>query len=248
MSAPDRKAPNWKGWALLDFVKGWEAVALSMDIDPRSMKIQLSSLPSYDPYHYSFEKSSFRNRQEHDDFRWRLRLLGTAFAREQSDRVASWNTGEVSLAEFAAWCVENELDVSPEFAILGKGADSTARSSPTTPRQTPAGPPEDCQAMYVGVNRDAIITAFEVKRNEDENFQWWDDRLSRPGKWLEGALIQVGKPGRSSRWSPESVAFALLEKGEMNLRNLDAAMRRSFSDRFENWEALSADWRKTPTA
>lgn len=175
MSARDRKAPDWKGWSLLGFVRGWEAVALSMGIDPSSMEIQVSWEPSYDPYDRSFQKSSFRNRQEHDEFRWRLRLLGTAFAREQSGRVASWNTGEVSLTEFASWCVEKKLDVPAEFAALG-GASPAATETEAVPNATP-DPDEELAALF------DPITTTQLQAMFPDAGLWakWAERASRNG-------------------------------------------------------------------
>lgn len=80
-----------------------------------------------------------------------------------------------------------------------------------------------------GVGRKTIIATFKVRRTDDANAKYWDDKLSRPPCWLAGALVAKGKPGKSNRWNPVLVAGALLEQSKskregMTLAQLDRCM------------------------
>jgi hypothetical protein len=85
-----------------------------------------------------------------------------------------------------------------------------------------------------GVTRNRIIGEFRVRGDDQENYQFWDDKLGKPPRWLGGALVTRGKPGRSSLWNPALVAHALLARRHMSLSQLDRAMQA-----FPEW---AAEW------
>lgn len=77
-----------------------------------------------------------------------------------------------------------------------------------------------------------IVSAFQVKAVEAENWEWWDKRLRDPSNYgLEVARLQAGKKGRGnnpSYWSPLFVGSWLIEKQHMPRSAVLAAMSEHF--------------------
>jgi len=165
-----------------------------------------------------------------DEAKWRRRIMdavaaGNLRVRDPKDGAyyvpATPRTfyERISVADLNAWLAKSgttfELDEAHDLI-------------PSSPRRAPES-----------VDRNRIIDGFPVCRNAVENREYWDDKLSRPPKWLVSARISVGKPGVSSRWDPAQVAHALVGKKAMTIRALDVAMKN-----FPDWEN---EWREQTT-
>jgi hypothetical protein len=98
-------------------------------------------------------------------------------------------------------------------------------------------------ASVKSVDRNAIMDAFLVKQDADKNRSYWDDKLSRPPKWLASARTNSNRRGLSARWNPLLVAHALLDHSALNLQRLDSMIGQSFPDVFDRWKDETADWR-----
>lgn len=74
------------------------------------------------------------------------------------------------------------------------------------------------QTNQKGVNRNRIIDSFQIRADMDENFRWWNNKLSRPPSWLKDSLTDLGQRGISTLWNPADVAMCLwhLAKGEID--------------------------------
>lgn len=95
----------------------------------------------------------------------------------------------------------------------------------------------------IGINRNEVMAAFTVKQNPDENRKFWDDKLSRPPKWLKDARTNPGKPGTSALWDPLLTAHSLLAEGHMTLVKLDGVMNKCFPELVESWNETTSDKR-----
>jgi len=109
------RKPNWNKWRHVPNAKIWEAVALSLDIEPS--KVEHSSTS------WMAEQHMFEESEEFDD---RIFVAGrnlgggglTPKVLSMDDRSDSI----VSLSEFAAWSLSINWNVPPKFAELAAGA------------------------------------------------------------------------------------------------------------------------------
>ena len=121
----------------------------------------------------------------------------------------------ISRADLNAWLKSNgvEYELETEQDV---GADAS--------RETNERP--------VGVDRNEVMRAFPVRPAALKNKDYWDERLSRPPKWLIAAQISRGRRGTSARWDPLLVAHALLGKKEMTLNSVNCFKYPIISDPF----------------
>lgn len=213
-------------------MKDWEAAALSLGIDPDSMK--------HNPYAWmagagskaSFQKQSFLSAQEEVEFDKRYRLV-IDWVRQRGDRVRHHNTGEVPLTGFASWVVEKCLPSNPEFESF-----AVARGGrPDEPASTPcnAGEAEstglETTPSVIGMSKAApfverkdLVLGFDIGR------KWWDNKfksLSRnTPRWLADA-VEDKRPGPrgANLFNPAVVALGLLQERVQTKNELLTAMR-----------------------
>jgi len=113
--------PDWNLWPARPWVKAWEAVALSLDIEPRSLEQDPLSLMADTGGGPFFLKQGFPDRKIKDEFDERLRLL---IAHSRNPDFSGFD--KVNLAEFSAWSLSSHWTVPPEIAALAKHADDEA--------------------------------------------------------------------------------------------------------------------------
>ncbi len=121
--------PDWKEWKYTPQARVWQACALSLDIEPYSIKPNPISWQTGPYADQLFEDESFQSENEKKEFKSRQRiLLNNLNSKENS----LWfspnpnrpNLGEVSLPEFAAWCSSVEWPIPEELAALAKKPDT----------------------------------------------------------------------------------------------------------------------------
>ncbi|HUX64785.1 hypothetical protein [Sulfuricella sp.] len=115
----NKRLPRWNKWRLMPEVKEWEAVSLSLNIEPGKIKTD-----SEDDEAHPFN--------EGEEFNDRL----TIFNKHASNRthfptpcilnMANWYQCEVRLDEFAAWCAHVGFAIPPELSALAKAAPQAA--------------------------------------------------------------------------------------------------------------------------
>lgn len=113
------KEPDWDFWRLRKFVKDWEAAALSIGIDPDSMKHHPQAWMAGAP-RAIFIRSSFTNKEQEGMFDKRYRLA-EEWGKTNGDRVRYFNSGEIELAPFGRWATAKRLSVPAEFAEMVTG-------------------------------------------------------------------------------------------------------------------------------
>ena len=138
MNRYSKKDVDWEFWRNMPHAKAWQACALSLNIDPDSMKHSGTGWmvgPNSGPF---FEPSSFPSRDVANQFDKRLRLLS---ARITQFRLHSIIQGaparcEIYLSDFAAWAVsEMKWDgLPPELVALARKQDKQAAAPAGRPR------------------------------------------------------------------------------------------------------------------
>lgn len=127
------------------------------------------------------------------------------------------------------------------WRYAGKGEMKTVmEAEPEQPELDTSEATDDTRAD-ISLSRNQVMNAFAVKPDADENFKYWDERLSRPPQWLLPAQVQRGKPGESSRWNPLMIAHCLLDKKEMTRPQLNKVMHKEFPESYERWKEETKD-------
>lgn len=112
------KTPDWRFWLRMPKVMLWQACALSLEIDPDSMKHSRDGWMARGSGGPSFEAGTFPNEAEKVEFYKRLRLL-TANFHDRSHfspeklNMAESHLCEVRLPEFTAWALSVGLERIP---------------------------------------------------------------------------------------------------------------------------------------
>ena len=104
---PAAVAPKWQEWRMEDFVAPWEAAALSLGLEPRSIAQR--------------EKRDFRDDATCEDFWMRERIIKNA------DWAAVGRSMRgIRLPDFAAWAIRKGMEIPDELRALAEGATPPA--------------------------------------------------------------------------------------------------------------------------
>lgn len=119
----DDRNPRWTKWRLMPEVRAWEAISLSLNIEPE--KIQTDDWMGGN-HHFD----------EGDEFNDRLTVLQANLSNRDYfptpcmiSLETSYKHG-VRLDEFAAWCVRVGFDIPPKLAELANNAPQASATSP----------------------------------------------------------------------------------------------------------------------
>lgn len=112
MQQPDRR-PNWEKWRHVPYLKPWEAVALSLDIDPGHVRINEHSW-MVDRLLFN-EAKDFQDREEIAKRNLGVSLKSTFHG--------------IAMAEFAAWALSIGWKTPKEFAALAIDSKSEAKTA-----------------------------------------------------------------------------------------------------------------------
>jgi hypothetical protein len=219
--------PNWKEWKYTPQVQVWEACALSLDIEPNSIKRDPNSWLTGQDIYQLFKDESFQSENEKKEFEGRQRILLSNLNSKENSLCFSPNDncpnlGEVSLPEFAAWCPSVEWSIPEELAALAEKseADTLADNKNTKIKVNfPEGEPKEI-----------IIARFEgLHFNKNQ----WKNNLADPPKWLKSCRVMLGNHKASALWNPVDIAVELYSKNIV-VRQLDAV--------FEGWKIWEDKW------
>jgi len=133
--------PNWMEWKYTPQVRVWQACALSLDIEPNSIKRTKDSWLTGPGIDQLFEDESFQSENEKKEFKSRQKiLLNNLNSKENplwfSPNPNRPNLGEISLPEFAAWCSCVEWSIPKELTTLAKKPNIQDEKSTPNRKQT----------------------------------------------------------------------------------------------------------------
>lgn len=132
----------WKLWTSVPTVALWEAVALVLEIDPRSLRHQRDAWMAGSGCGPLFERGSFPSQAKREDFETALsfaeraaNVVGPIHLRTRLAVGMNRRTAQVSLAEVVAFFVSCEWpDIpAPLLALLGAVAGTSEPSQPEQP-------------------------------------------------------------------------------------------------------------------
>lgn len=154
------RLPRWSKWRLMPEVKEWEAVALSLNIEPEKIKTDRNSwMGAAHPF------------DEGDEFNDRLEILNkhasnrTYFPTPCILNMGNWYQYEVRLDEFAAWCAHVGFAIPPELSALAKAATQAAPKMESVPdakvEAVTVAPAEQANKLRTNTLDPAIDKAIE---------------------------------------------------------------------------------------
>ena len=132
---------DWRYWRHMPEVKQWEACALSLNIEPSSMKQSPNAWMSEPGGVPKFTPASFSSETVQTEFDKRLRLLGASlfksgfFTTVNKLVVGGRHLATISLEQFARWGLHVELEMPPELVAM---AVTEPTAAPATDTATPA--------------------------------------------------------------------------------------------------------------
>tara|TARA_Y100001936_G_C16087853_1_gene683199 strand:- start:796 stop:1161 length:366 start_codon:yes stop_codon:yes gene_type:complete len=107
---------DWDFWLLMPSVKIWQAVALSIDIDPKKMSGNMTSSG------IQFHPKSFRSRKIQNDFDNRCKFLVDKILNSDDIRIVFKSNvdidSEIYLNSFVDWTLIIEWDIPKELYSL----------------------------------------------------------------------------------------------------------------------------------
>lgn len=203
--------PDWKFWLHMPEVKLWQAVALSMNIDPDSLKNHPQAWMSGNGS-LIFKEGSFSSAQG-EVFYKRLRLLvankkvKSGFSPGTLSMETPHNHG-VRLSECFAWALSIGWDLPPVLIAIGrKQAEMTGAPAPkidNTPEK-----PED----------EPVITSAPTAKIGTNKKKWDDARLR--ALWEESIMPGVTQASLAKKHGVKRQRIAILintAKGKFSTR------------------------------
>lgn len=151
--SPSLRTIDWEFWRAMPNAKYWQACALSLSIDPDSLKPSPNAWMAGPGSGPIFESKSFPSREAEERFDKRLRLLvanryDEKFFTLPMAKFSNLGPDEVRLHEFAAWALSvGWSDVPQELTSLAQNKAVPAPAAPSIAMDLPDRSPED-QAKY----------------------------------------------------------------------------------------------------
>lgn len=210
-------APDWAYWPAARPVKPWQAVALSLNLGPESLKHSSTAWMAGPGAGPILESESFPDAETEATFRKRLALLG--------DFVS--HSSKAPLGVIAGKLVAHTMP--SEMAALIAVPTVTVESAETTDNFTPA----KVEAVK-GITKQLVINAFEGMHFDRDH---WGKNLATPPNWLIDCRVAKGNKKTSATWNPVLIAMALTDpKRGISVNKLDVV--------FVGLKDWAAEWRE----
>ena len=232
-NAPPVPPPNWDKWGHMRDVELWEAVALSLNLEPDKLPVYLGAFERFGDDPFRICPQTFLDRLQVANSNCGI-SLGFRPVHKLKARCL------VDLPAFGVWAAKlNIPNMPPELVAMAE----TMRVVPTEPQTiTPSPAPVVAAGASGGVEPDKAVPlplttgdiAFcfaGLRWNEQE----WKKPLGDKPKWLEHCIAIPGVRGVSQRrWNPVLIGAALEREG--------LAGQNSIRARFQTKPQL-APWR-----
>jgi hypothetical protein len=229
---------DWKHWIHMP-LKPWEAVALSLNINPENMTHHPQSWMGSGVH---FTNDSFPIREAETEFTKRLELL----KRNLYDRTYFLgHDGLVTMQAFAAWCAHiGYINLPPELVAAKPPPVAAPAQTPATPAPVETvGASDGVGPDKAGPVEDGLLTK-EIAVTFDGVNGWSADRWPKNlsgSHWLHPARKARGTAGGASAvWDP--LVLAQLIHGETNGDKAKEQVMKAFHSRF-NRNPVLIPWR-----
>lgn len=144
------QTPNWREWGRVPQVMAWQACALSLNIDPHSLK----QFDEWRDGHPHFKDSNFSSSAIRNEFYLRQRVLVANLPNNQEwfgKRLSAGGNSNVSLSEFSAWALSIDWDMPPELVAMARKHGEQA-DAPAPQKDAPVTSPSGDDKPWLIVN------------------------------------------------------------------------------------------------
>jgi hypothetical protein len=178
MAEPDR-APDWHIWRHAPLVKLWEAVALSLNVEPRKVR--------HSPHSWMCDSHLFEEGQEFED---RLFLAERSFRRTLDADT------ETNLPAFIAWAGSKGWELPSELVTLAKPDDAADQQS-DAPREANA---PVYRTGFAGRPTSWRLIEAECRRRYDAGERYPNTRtkLESPAEWARVLIAWLKEKHREA--------------------------------------------------
>lgn len=139
---PAATPPKWERWALLDSVLPWEAAALFVGIEPRSIN--------------QWKRETFPDDDTFERFEWYVRIIKSRIP------ATLHSSSSVSLPDLASWAISKGMDIPPELCSMAEAAPVGAMPIEAPPPEATAGPEQEQAAKPKDWTEQARAIADEI--------------------------------------------------------------------------------------
>ena len=218
-----RKRPDWTLWLNLPKLKVWQAVALSLDIDPDSMKPSGHGWMSGPDGALSFMPASFADDAQATEFDKRRRIAAAQLAgRENADRAEGALRPFLDLAAGLGWPIPDALRLP--MAEVSEPLLALLRPGPVTEEPPPL---DDYSAL---ATREQLVAAYG--RFTGMSMKWFDNVTDTPALLAARKVDGVG--ARGSTTQPMFCPWEVM----VWLANTKRKKGRQFQSADKPWELL----------
>ena len=217
---PPAKTPDWDFWLNMPEVKLWQAVALSMNIDPDSLKHSGTAWMAGPGKWSIFTNDSFSSSEQQIIFDKRLRLLVANKSVKNGFSPGTLSMDDpayhsVRQSEFSPWAQSIGWDIPAELAAMARkhgeqaGAPAAQNDAPVTPAKVSPGDTaedDDSEAQLADLFDPVTVPTLEKMFPAGGKWKQWAERAKRNG-------LDKCRTGRG-RFNPYLAAEWFLLQGE----------------------------------
>ncbi|OIQ92416.1 hypothetical protein GALL_256370 [mine drainage metagenome] len=206
-SSNNERLPRWGKWRLMTKVTLWEAVALSLNIEPEKVKRDENAWMGAD--HPFDEGDSFNDRlaviRQHSSNR-------TYFPTPCILNIENWYECGLKLDEFASWCGHVKYDIPRELATMAQVVLAIAPIEAAPIAQADTTP-----TLNVELDQDKLlaalfdpvpVTALEKMFPASGKWKGWAERAARN-------QLRMAKEGRA-KFNPYKAGIWFMKNGNQN--------------------------------
>lgn len=230
---PDAIKPKWDEWRMLGVVLPWEAAALSINLDPRSVN--------------QWKRDTFPSDELFSEFEMRKRTI--------SSNGAQIGGNQVNLVLFADHAASIGMDIPAELAALAQHTEvlkaaakikAAENDGDVSPHDQPSSLENNNLAQFTshpkekrGISKSEILAVDWPLPNEAPDLE---NILNKLPKWADEACLKIGSAGKGSHlWNPAQLAVCLAtttpqKKWSCKQPALDKFIRANFSEYFDEWD------------
>jgi hypothetical protein len=233
------KSPSWDRWLNFSDLEIWEAVALSLDLDPDLLPVDWRPVGGG-----PFDDCP---REFCDRLQVAVRSIGDPL-RITSLRVGDVVRSKVRLSEFVGWAttLPRPWSLPADFASIKPMALTTA---PPTNEVSASAPPAGLTPQQIAEAFGVIDGAQQIKLKGWGRNEWLNAFQDGRAKWIkELKLSDADKPKQiAAMFDPLGVAKVLIDKFHTPVPHVRRAfsnpLLKPWKDEFERYLITTADYR-----
>jgi len=238
---------DWDFWLDMQIVKIWQAVALSMNIDPDKFYEERTA-EGYDGYRTKEEKDKFNKRCEilTNKVFTNENLRSTKGVRPKGINQRKNANSEIYLKSFPEWALRKNWDIPEELKSLVDPEDLPEETKQEETKQEETKQEELC-ALFDPKKRKGITKLFPLSGfNGEGNKEKWNEEEWRKlfDKAARNGLIKA-RAGAKGIYNPFKVGEWLVENDYYTQQHINGKLANNLPTRSQHKKGLITNFRAT---